>query len=89
MTVEIYTKPNCPYCVKAKHLLNQKGISYKEFTIGGAGASKEDIQARITRMGLSHQVRTVPQIFYKNKDELWVYIGGYTELAARPQILDT
>lgn len=88
MSVEIYTKPACGFCAKAKQLLNQKGITYKEITIS-AETGKDDIQNRITKMGLSHQVKTVPQIFHKNKNDQWVYIGGYTELSARPQILDT
>lgn len=86
--IEIYTKPGCTFCAKAKQLLHTKGIKYTELNLGTT-ASKEDIQDRITKMGLSHQVRTVPQIFYKNKNDQWVYIGGYTELAANQQILST
>ena len=30
----IYSKPNCPYCTKAKDLLNNSRIDYTEITIG-------------------------------------------------------
>ncbi len=31
--VEIYTKDYCPYCMRAKHLLTTKGVSFEEFDI--------------------------------------------------------
>ena len=32
-TVEIYTKGHCPYCHRAKALLEQKGVTYTEFKV--------------------------------------------------------
>lgn len=88
MRVEIYTKPTCGYCVQAKNLLNSKGIPFKEFTIG-TNASKEDIQQRINGLGSSAQVKTVPQIFYIDKNNITTYIGGFTDLQAKQAILGT
>ena len=33
--VEIYTWQYCPFCIRAKSLLNQKGVQYHEYTIDG------------------------------------------------------
>ncbi|MCK8238765.1 glutathione S-transferase N-terminal domain-containing protein, partial [Erwinia amylovora] len=55
-TVEIYTKATCPFCHRAKALLDQKGASYQEIPIDG-DASRRDVM--IKRSGRT----TVPQIF--------------------------
>lgn len=74
MKIEIYTKPSCIFCDKAKALLKSKGYSYQEYTIG-VDATKQDVENRVKALGLSTQIRTVPQIFIENK-----HIGGYTDL---------
>jgi len=66
----VYSKNNCPYCDKAKHLLRNKNIAYKEIKID------EDVEAREWLIAQGH--RTAPQI-YKG-DELFVE-GGYQGLA--------
>lgn len=71
-SAEIYTKPSCPYCVKAKDLLRRNSIQYQEFIIGQNGITKETVEVKI---GDGRTIRTVPQIFVDNN-----YIGGYTEL---------
>ena len=86
MKIEIYTKPTCGYCIQAKNLLNSKNIPFTEYTVG-VQFSKEDIQSRIQSMGLSDQVKTVPQIFYTDKNNKTTYIGGYTDLVAKQSIL--
>lgn len=68
----IYSKPNCPYCVKAEYLLSVKGIDYDKLVIG------EDL-TREEFLEILPNARTVPQIFlYNNIEE--VYIGGYDQL---------
>ncbi|MDF2435390.1 MAG: glutaredoxin 3 [Mucilaginibacter sp.] len=88
MNVEIYTKPACPYCSKAKWLLDQKNIPYKEYDLG-AGFTKEDIQQKIKSLGLNTEIRTVPQIFYTDKSGKTIHVGGYTDLVAKQSILGT
>jgi glutaredoxin 3 len=66
--VTIYTKDNCPYCVSAKNLLEEKGKEYKEINIG------RDIR-RDDFMSLFPNVKTVPHIII-NGDE----IGGFDKL---------
>ena len=69
--VEIYTTMFCPYCVRAKALLQKKGASYIEYDIEAEIARRDEM---IQRAGGR---RTVPQIFIGG-----AHIGGSDELAA-------
>ncbi len=68
--VEMYTTPSCPFCVRAKRLLTERGIAYTEVDVAGDDALRLDIMQRTGR-------RTVPQIFIDGES-----IGGFEELAA-------
>lgn len=70
-TVEIYTKAFCPYCSRAKRLLDDKGVAYEEFDITMSGSKRAEMVQRAD--GRS----TVPQIFIDG-----AHIGGSDELAA-------
>jgi glutaredoxin len=65
----IYSKDNCGYCVKAKSLLNNLGLTYIEKKIENF-LTKEALYEE-----LGKQVRSMPQI--KINGEL---IGGYNQL---------
>lgn len=66
----VYSKNNCPFCDKAKQLLNNNSVDYKTVNID------EDQEARAWLIGQGH--RSAPQIY---KDgELFVE-GGYQGLA--------
>ncbi len=67
--VEIYTKPFCSYCYRAKRLLDSKGIEYQEREIGFGGPDRDEMIQRA--MGRT----TVPQIFIDGR-----HIGGCDEL---------
>jgi glutaredoxin 3 len=68
--VEIYTKFMCPYCARAKKLLETKGVDYEETDISmDAGKREEMIQRANGRT-------TVPQIFIDGR-----HIGGSDDLA--------
>lgn len=67
--VEIYSKNNCPYCVKAKMLLDKKSVAYKEIDISG---NEELREIMITRAGGR---KTVPQIFIND-----YHVGGCDDL---------
>lgn len=67
--VEIYTKFACPYCVRAKHLLDGKGVDYAEYDVTMGGAKRDEMVARAPR------ARTVPQIFIDD-----IAIGGSDDL---------
>jgi glutaredoxin len=66
--VIIYTKDNCPYCVQAKHLFSEKGVTYQEMKIG-VDLSREDF------MDVFPNVRTVPFIIINEE-----HVGGYDKL---------
>jgi|TARA_B100001287_G_C22503118_1_gene444624 glutaredoxin 3 len=72
-TTVVYSKPNCPSCVKAKMLLDNKKIPYTESVIG------KDIQVEtlIKEFELNNlpMPRTAPQIILHGK-----YVGGYEQL---------
>ena len=70
-TVEIYTKTTCPYCWRAKHLLNAKGVAYEEIVVDFGGPEK---QLMIQR---SNGRMTVPQIFIGER-----HVGGCDDLVA-------
>lgn len=67
----VYTKENCIWCNKAKHLLTTKGVQYKELKYG-TDYERDDLMRVLGRdYGLS-----LPQIFDENGE----LIGGYQEL---------
>lgn len=68
-TVTIYTTPYCPYCVRAKQLLNDKQVDYTEIDV-----SEADARASMTALTGG---RTVPQIVINGQA-----IGGCDELHA-------
>ena len=67
--VEIYTNKGCSACVRAKHLLDSKGVSYTEKKLGKS--KKIDAEFSIKTRG----AKTIPQIFINNE-----WIGGFDEL---------
>ncbi len=71
--ITIYTKYHCPYCVKAKTLLKQKGVesSITEIDI----THDETLQMQMIQK--SGGKRTVPQIFIGD-----AHIGGCDDLYA-------
>ena len=71
LPVTIYTKPLCPYCVRAMALLKKKGALVTEIS---AAFDKQKREEMITRSG---GARTYPQIFIGDK-----HVGGSDDLAA-------
>jgi len=68
--VEVYTAARCPFCVRAKRLLEARGIAYEELDVGADGERRAALVRRTGR-------RTVPQIFIDGHS-----IGGFEELSA-------
>ena len=67
--VVVYSTTICPYCVRAKALLDRKGVEYEELYIEGNRELMREMLERSRR-------RTVPQIFIGNR-----HVGGYDDLA--------
>lgn len=72
--VIVYSKAQCPYCVRAKELLQHKGIEFEEVRIDLDPSKLEEMLAK------SDGRRTVPQIFINDKG-----IGGFDDLWALEQ----
>ncbi len=77
-TVKVYTKKVCPYCVRAKALLDRKGVAYEEID------AEHDDALRAWLVEATGQ-RTVPQIFVDGRS-----LGGFSDVDAldRQGLLD-
>jgi glutaredoxin 3 len=69
--VEIYTWSRCPFCLRAKGLLDKKGVEYTEYCIDGDEDAREQMRAR------ANGKSSVPQIFINDR-----HIGGCDDLHA-------
>lgn len=67
--VEIYTKGTCPYCMRAKLLLQRKGVPFHEIGVEFGGEHRQEM---IKRAGGR---MTVPQIFIEGR-----HVGGCDDL---------
>ena len=67
--VEIYTWAYCPYCIRAKALLDKKGVEYSEYCIDGDEEAREKMAQR------ANGKRSLPQIFIDDR-----HIGGCDNL---------
>jgi len=69
--VVLYTTMMCPYCFRAKQLLEDKGVAFTEIDVG------MDPDMRAEMMQRSGGKRTVPQIFIGGR-----HVGGSDDLYA-------
>lgn len=72
--VEIYTTPMCPYCWRAKRLLDNKEVSYTEINLWSESGRRAEMVERADGR------TSVPQIFIDGEA-----IGGSDELVALEQ----
>jgi glutaredoxin 3 len=68
--VTLYVADWCPFCQRAKGLLTQKNVLFREVDVDADEKSREEMIARSNR-------RTVPQIFIGD-----MHIGGCDDLFA-------
>ena len=69
--ITVYLTQFCPYCVRAKSLLNAKQVNYSEIDVGAQS------ELRDVMIQKSHGVTSVPQIFIGD-----VHVGGCDDLFA-------
>jgi glutaredoxin 3 len=69
--IEIYTWTYCPFCIRAKALLNRKGVTYQEYVIDGDDSAREAMSVRAGGR------RSLPQIFINDRS-----VGGCDDLHA-------
>lgn len=68
--VIVYSSAQCPYCTRAKQLLDRKHIPYTEIRVDDDPSKREEMVTKSNR-------RTVPQIFINGQP-----IGGCDDLHA-------
>jgi len=51
-SVRIYSTPTCPYCIKAKAYLDQKGIQYENFDVSSDREKLEEMIKLSGQMGV-------------------------------------
>lgn len=71
MKAVLYTKPTCPFCIKAKDILQQKGIKFVDHDVSVNPQLRAEISASVGGC------KTVPIIFLDRK-----FVGGCSELQA-------
>ncbi|MFB2935887.1 glutaredoxin 3 [Aerosakkonemataceae cyanobacterium BLCC-F154] len=69
--VEIYTWSSCPFCIRAKNLLDRKAVPFTEYCIDGDEAARKEMAQR------ARGRRSLPQIFINDQ-----HIGGCDDLHA-------
>ena len=69
--VDIYTKWGCPFCVRAKALLDRKGVSYTEIDVTFGGKDRDEMLRRVPG------VTTVPQVLVDDQA-----LGGCDDIHA-------
>jgi glutaredoxin 3 len=69
--IEVYTWRTCPFCLRAKDLLKQKGVTFTEYSIDGDEAARASMAKR------ANSRRSVPQIFIDDQ-----HVGGCDDLYA-------
>lgn len=68
--VEIYCTQSCPYCVRAKMMLDKKGVSYSEYDLDEKPELRTEMEKR------SSGRTSVPQIFIDD-----FHVGGFDDMA--------
>jgi glutaredoxin 3 len=69
----VYSKENCGYCVKSKHLLTTNKIPFKEIKLDPNHESYQDTRSKLLTATKGH--KTFPFIFVGES-----FLGGYSEL---------
>lgn len=78
-SILIYTSAWCPYCIRAKALLDRKGVAYEEISVDGEPGVRAEMASKAGRT-------SVPQIWIDQ-----THVGGCDDLYAleRAGKLDT
>jgi len=67
--VTLYTTRYCPFCIRARYLLDSKNVSYVDIGVDARPELRREMMAKSGR-------HTVPQIWIGER-----HIGGYDDLA--------
>jgi len=70
MSIKVYTRRSCSYCMAAKQLLRSKGAAFDEISLDNDPQLLQEIMAKAGQ-------RTVPQIWIGSR-----HVGGFTDMLA-------
>ena len=70
MKVELFTLTWCPFCIRARALLDRYGVTYEEIPVDRDPVRRREVQARSGR-------RTLPQLFVDGR-----HVGDCEEMLA-------
>ncbi|RNA06195.1 glutaredoxin-C4-like isoform X2 [Brachionus plicatilis] len=74
--IVVFSKTNCPFCTKAKSLLNTLNLSYNSIELDrNSECPESNCQPLISSLINQTRLRTVPQIFINGQ-----FIGGFIDL---------
>lgn len=68
--IVVYANQSCPFCVRARKLLDAKSLDYELIDVTGSSSLWSQMEARSGR-------NTVPQVFVNGQ-----HLGGYDDLYA-------
>jgi glutaredoxin 3 len=66
--IELYGTSSCPYCTRAKNLLNKKQVEFVEIDLDSSPERRDEMEQRAQRT-------SVPQIFIDD-----FHVGGFDDL---------
>jgi len=69
--IEVYSGDYCPYCMRAKALLQQRELEFVEYNV------QQEPEKRVEMVERAPGVRTIPQIFINDR-----HVGGCDDLYA-------
>jgi len=72
----IFCKPTCPFCLKAKELLEEQELEY----------SVVDVGETWDQLKQAFRWQTVPMILEAESDVIYHFVGGYTDLVEYLQV---
>lgn len=67
--IVMFSGDNCPYCVRARRLLEKKGVAFRELKVDQSAELRSEMEQLSQR-------RTIPQIFIHGR-----HIGGFDDMA--------
>ncbi|HMW73476.1 MAG TPA: glutaredoxin 3 [Cellvibrionaceae bacterium] len=70
MSIKVYTRRTCSYCVAAKQLLRSKGVEFEEIGLDNDPQLLQEVMTKARQ-------RTVPQIWIGSR-----HVGGFTDMLA-------
>lgn len=67
--IVMYSGDHCPYCIRARRLLEKKGVAFRELKVDQSAELRAEMESLSQR-------RTIPQIFIHGR-----HIGGFDDMA--------